>query len=251
MAENYISASTKTSRQAVKRLPQPVLLQFHRVPRIPPLIPTPNAGRSMLPAPQDLVQRITALHGETVARWHVEPIDNQYDGLLGIICQQHQCNFLLWHEEDVARSPDVADQRIAAVKRAIDGYNQQRNDWIEKIDEALIGMLTDEGILPREAARLNTETPGSAIDRLSIMSLRVYHFVEQLERDDVDDTHRKKALDRLDRCRLQHADLSQSLAELFDDVWSGRKLLKVYRQMKMYNDPTLNPYLYRSQRLAS
>jgi hypothetical protein len=205
----------------------------------------------MLPAPQDLVQRITALHGETVARWHTDPPDNQYDGLLGVVCQQHQYNFLLWHEEDVARSPDVSDTRIAAVKRAIDGYNQQRNDWIEKIDEALIDLLSAEGILPRESARLNTETPGSATDRLSIMSLRIYHLVEQLDREGVDADHRAKVQQRLDRCRLQHADLSHALAELLDDIWCGRKLLKVYRQMKMYNDPSLNPYLYRAHLLAS
>ena len=204
----------------------------------------------MLPAPQDLVQRITSLHGETVARWHTDTPDNKYDGLLGTVCQQHQHNFLLWHEEDIARSPDVSDRRIAAVKRSIDRYNQQRNDWMEKIDEALIELLGNEGVLPREAARLNTETPGSAIDRLSIMSLRIYHFVEQLDREDAPADHRAKVQERLDRCRLQHADLSQALTELLDDIWSGRKLLKVYRQMKMYNDPTLNPYLYRSQRLA-
>lgn len=205
----------------------------------------------MLPAPQDLVQRITTLHGETVARWHTDAPDNKYEGLLAVVCQQHQYNFLLWHEEDIARSPDVSDTRIAAVKRAIDGYNQQRNDWIEKIDEALIELLSVEGILPRESARLNTETPGSATDRLSIMSLRIYHFVEQLDREGVDADHRAKVQQRLDRCRLQHADLSHALAELIDDIWCGRKLLKVYRQMKMYNDPSLNPYLYRSHRLAS
>jgi hypothetical protein len=205
----------------------------------------------MLPAPQDLVQRITTLHGETVSRWHTDSPDNKYDGLLGVVCQQHQYNFLLWHEEDIARSPDVSDRRIAAVKRSIDRYNQQRNDWIEKIDEALIELLSAEAILPREAARLNTETPGSAIDRLSIMSLRIYHFGEQLDREGADCEHRTKVQERLNRCRLQHADLSQALTELLDDIWSGRKVLKVYRQMKMYNDPTLNPYLYRSQRLAS
>ncbi len=110
---------------------------------------------------------------------------------LATVCQQHQFNFLLWHEEDIARSPDVPDDRIAAVKRSIDRYNQQRNDWIEKIDEALIELLAAEGMLPRAGARLNTETPGSAIDRLSIMSLRIYHFEEQLARDGADETHRK------------------------------------------------------------
>ena len=170
--------------------------------------------------------------------------------MMATICQQHSFNFLLWHEEDVARSPDVSDERIAAVKRAIDRYNQQRNDWIEKIDKSFIDLLTDEAILPRAGARLNTETPGSAIDRLSVMSLRIYHFEEQLTREGADEQHRINVGERLARCRLQHSDLSQSLVELLEDIWSGRKRLQVYRQMKMYNDPTLNPYLYRTQRLA-
>jgi uncharacterized protein DUF4254 len=205
----------------------------------------------MLPDPHKLVQQIIELHRGTVARWHDTPPDNPYDGLLATICQQHQYNFLLWHEEDIARSPDVSDNRIAAVKRAIDRYNQQRNDWIEKIDEALIQLLSAEGVLARADARINTETPGSAIDRLSIMALRIYHFDEQLTRDGAEEAHRASVRERLARCRAQHVDLSQSLAELLADIWSGRKLLKVYRQMKMYNDPTLNPYLYGSRRLAS
>jgi hypothetical protein len=204
----------------------------------------------MLPAPHELVAEITALHRKMVVRWHRVAPDNTYEGLLGTICQQHQFNFLLWHEEDIARSPDVSDRRIAAVKRSIDRYNQQRNDWIEKIDEVLVGLLGAEGVRPRAEARLNTETPGSAIDRLSIMALRIYHFEEQLSREGSDEVHCAKVRERLDRCHLQHADLSQALAELLDDIRAGRKLLKVYRQMKMYNDPSLNPYLYRSHRLV-
>ncbi len=204
----------------------------------------------MLPDPKSLVDEITRLHEETTARWHLCPADNPYDGLLGTVCQQHQFNYLLWHEEDIARSPDVPDQRIAAVKRAIDRYNQQRNDWIEKIDEALMQALAAESVLPLRDARPNTETPASAIDRLSIMALRIYHFEEQKLRDDVDAIQRGTVEERLARCRIQHAELSQSLVELIEDLFAGRKLLKVYRQMKMYNDPMLNPYLYRSRRLA-
>jgi hypothetical protein len=105
-------------------------------------------------------------------------------------------------------------------------------------------------VLPRRDARLNTETPASAIDRLSIMALRIYHFEEQYQRDDIDSPQRASVDERLTRCRMQHADLSQALAELLDDIFTGRKLLKVYRQLKMYNDPMLNPYLYRSHRQA-
>lgn len=201
----------------------------------------------MLPVPEQLVRQITELQRDAVVRWHSTVPDNSFDGLLATVCEQHQFNFLLWHEEDIARSPEVSDARIAAVKRAIDRYNQQRNDAIERIDEALIQLLTNEGVLPRADARLNTETPGSAIDRLSIMELRLFHFEEQLQREDVDDRHRTSVGEKLARCRLQHADLSHSLAELFESLWSGRKKLKVYRQMKMYNDPTLNPYVYRSR----
>jgi hypothetical protein len=194
--------------------------------------------------PKRIVKAVNNLHRETVVRWHECEPDNAYEDLLGTICQQHQYNFLLWHEEDIARSPDVSDARIAMVKRAIDGYNQQRNDWIERIDEALVEIFAEAGVKPAEDARLNTETPGNACDRLSIMSLRIYHLEEQLERNDVDQAHVERITQRLQRCRVQEADLSQSLVELLTDLAAGRKMLKVYRQMKMYNDPTMNPYLY-------
>ena len=149
----------------------------------------------------DWVQRVTEMHRETVARWHEMPVDNPYDGLLGIACQQHQFNFLLWHEEDVARSPNVSDQRIAEVKRQIDKYNQQRNDWIEKIDVAILEALAEEGVTPTETVPLNTETPGSATDRLSIMSLRIFHMDEQLQRDDADEAHKQGVQVKLARAR--------------------------------------------------
>ena len=202
---------------------------------------------------QKLVQQITQLHRDTVCRWHAdcpdnkEPLDNPYTGLLHTVCEQHQFNYLLWHEEDIARSPDVGNERIAQVKRAIDRYNQQRNDAIERIDEAILELLKSSGVFTQPGARLNTETPGAAVDRLSIMSLRIYHLEEQTERTDADAAHLQKVAERLARCRVQHADLAWSLAELLEDLQAGRKQLKVYRQMKMYNDPTLNPYLYRQR----
>jgi hypothetical protein len=152
---------------------------------------------------------------------------------------------LLWHEEDVARSPDVGDAKIAAVKRAIDGYNQKRNDAIEKIDDYLKREVETRGIVVLPTARLNTETPGQAIDRLSILALRIYHMEDQLERSDATAEHLARVRVKLEILHIQHEDLSGSLQELFNDIFAGRNRLKLYRQFKMYNDPSLNPYLYQ------
>jgi hypothetical protein len=189
---------------------------------------------------------ITQLHQKMVALWHDEEMSNPYTGFLQIVCQQHTFNFVLWHEEDIARSPNVTDSRIAAVKRAIDRYNQQRNDCIEKIDDFLVDQLHSRGIVAQAEARLNTETPGSTIDRLSILALRLYHMREQADRADASREHRDKAHAKLAILVEQHHDLSAALGELLDDVFAGRKRLKVYRQFKMYNDPALNPYLYQA-----
>jgi hypothetical protein len=193
------------------------------------------------------VREITELQQAAVARWHQEPISNPHEGFLQIVCEQHQFNYLLWHEEDIARSPDVGDAKIAEVKRAIDRYNQQRNDRIEKLDDWLIAELGRRQVRLVDGAPLNTETPGSAIDRLSILSLRIFHMQEQLERSDASGEHLAKVSQRLAVIHDQHRDLSQSLSELAADIFAGRKRLKVYRQFKMYNDPTLNPYLYQSK----
>jgi hypothetical protein len=191
------------------------------------------------------VDEITELHARTVALWHAQEIANPYSGFLQLVCQQHTYNYLLWHEEDIARSPNVGDARIAAVKRAIDGYNQKRNDGIEQLDAAILQMLAAQKIEPHSDARQNTETPGSAIDRLSILALRRYHMQEQADRADASQEHRDKARGRLAVLAEQHADLSRSLAELLDDIFAGRNRLKVYFQFKMYNDPSMNPYLYK------
>lgn len=192
------------------------------------------------------VHRVTELHRETVVRWHHQDIDNPYSGILGVVCTQHGFNFRLWHEEDIARSEAAGDAEIARVKRSIDRLNQQRNDWIERIDDAITERLIELGIGPEIHAPLNTETPGSCIDRLSIMSLRLFHLDEQLQRTDVDGEHVERVEQKLATCLLQCEDLAESLSELLDDIATGRKRHKTYRQCKMYNDPTLNPYLYRT-----
>ncbi len=199
-------------------------------------------------------EKIVELQAELVELWHQEPIRNPYSGLLATVCEQHSYNYQLWHEEDIARSPDVSDAEIARVKRSIDRFNQKRNDWIEKIDDEITVMVEASEIVASdvaaEGAPLNTETPGSAMDRLSIMSLRIFHLHEQLDRTDVDDDHRKSVQQKIAICMMQQHDLRNSLQQLLDDIFAGKKRHRTYCQFKMYNDPTLNPYLYQAKKSA-
>jgi hypothetical protein len=192
------------------------------------------------------LHEITELHAATVQQWHQHQIDNQYEDFLELVCRQHQQNFKLWHQEDIARSPDVSDSDLARVKRSIDKLNQQRNDLIEQLDDSLIRQLNLLGVTAQPNAKLNTETPGSVTDRLSILSLRIYHMEEQAFRTDASEEHVAKAKSRLEILYEQHCDLCRSLQDLLDDIFAGRKLMKTYRQLKMYNDPTMNPYLYNA-----
>ena len=192
------------------------------------------------------VTDLTQMQIDTVRRWHAEPIGHSLEGLLGLVCDQHAINFRLWHEEDKARSPTATDMEIAAVKRTIDGLNQQRHNQIEKVDDAISEAVAAAGIPVAADAPINTETPGSVIDRLSILSLRLFHYGEQCERSDTEPEHRAKVAQRLAVCETQLADLSLSLQQLLDDIFAGRKRHKTYRQMKMYNDASLNPAIYNA-----
>jgi hypothetical protein len=160
------------------------------------------------------------------------------------IAENHRNNRLLWDEEDQARRTDVEDAAIAANKRAIDGYNQRRNDAIERIDEALLARL--ERVAPAPDAWHSSETAGAMIDRLSILSLKIHHMRLQTVRDDASAEHVAACRDKLARLLLQRDDLARCLDTLLARAAEGRAFWRVYRQFKMYNDPTLNPYLYRS-----
>ena len=193
------------------------------------------------------VTKIVELQTKTVERWHHESIDNPYQGIESTICQQHSFNYQLWHEEDIARSRDVTDAEIARVKRSIDQFNQQRNDWIEKVDDEITEAVEKAGTAADSSVPMNTETPGSTIDRLSILSLRIYHLREQLERDDVSQEHLDSVQQKIAICLLQQDELKNALQQLLDDIFAGRKRHRTYRQLKMYNDPALNPYLYKAK----
>lgn len=193
------------------------------------------------------VRQIVALHETTVSDWHAGFIENKFEGLLEVVCQQHIFNYELWHQEDIARSPNAGDSAIAQVKRAIDRLNQARNDHIEMIDDWISAYLAAHQIAPSPEARQHTETIGSVIDRLSIMALRIYHYVEQTQRSDATVEHLDKVQNRLNICREQRGDLAAALEMLVAEIASGQAKHKTYRQFKMYNDPNLNPYLY-SQR---
>jgi hypothetical protein len=164
------------------------------------------------------------------------------------IAANHRFNCLLWREEDKARRQDVPAADIAAGKRRIDAYNQQRNDAVEAIDEALLAGLA--GITPAFDARLSSETAGAMIDRLSILALKIHHMRAQTERSDVEGAHIEACAARLQRLVGQRADLSGCLDRLLSEARDGRAYFKVYRQFKMYNDPALNPYLYGQARTA-
>jgi hypothetical protein len=164
-------------------------------------------------------------------------------GLWQCIEENHRYNALLWDEEDKARRTDVVADEIAAGKRLIDRYNQKRNDAIEAIDEIILGALQD--VTRAGNARLNSETAGSIIDRLSILSLKILHMREQTLRMDVGQEHIAVCAARLQTLREQRKDLAACLDALLSGAASGSVYFKMYRQFKMYNDPELNPFLYR------
>jgi len=180
------------------------------------------------------------------------------DGGLWLWMQaNHRFNCLLWAEEDLARRTQVVDAEIAANKRAIDRYNQARNDATERVDELLLTELglvdpasvrTDAPVSTVGAgSRLNSETAGSIIDRLSILALKVHAMRQQTERRDVDEAHRSSSRGKLQRLQHQRADLIGCLDKLLADCRAGRAHFKVYRQFKMYNDPRFNPALVSEQ----
>lgn len=198
---------------------------------------------------------VIALHDRLLATpaWPAEEPAAPDESLWHWVQTNHRFNCRLWAEEDLARRTTVGDAQIAANKRAIDGFNQARNDATERVDELLLMALglvdaasasTDAPVTTVAAgARLNSETAGSIADRMSIMALKVNAMRAQTQRRDVDAQHIESSQVKLDRLQQQRADLGDCLEALLADSLAGRAYFKVYRQFKMYNDPRFNPAL--------
>ena len=192
-------------------------------------------------------QVLARMQDQANQQWHADQPFAAADGLLHhLALEQHRANFDLWHEEDKARSPQAQDSVITEVKHAIDRLNQLRNDLVEQIDELLLAAAGNQN----EAAPLHSETPGLIIDRLSILSLKIYHTAEEAQRLSASDAHHARNQARLEVLAVQRADLAGCLDALWQDVEGGRRRFKLYRQMKMYNDPDLNPVLYRGKKAS-
>jgi hypothetical protein len=177
---------------------------------------------------------------------HVDtPISNPYERETIEYSLYLKCwiDTVQWHLEDIIRDPHIDPTEALSIKRRIDRSNQDRTDLVEEIDSYFRKVYYE--VIPLPDARLNTESPAWAIDRLSILALKIWHMKEQTERKDADAEHVAKCQAKLDVLLEQQVDLSTAIDQLLEDIQQGRKYMKVYRQMKMYNDPATNPILYK------
>lgn len=188
---------------------------------------------------------LRAFHDRTVAmpEWSQAAPNAFVNDVWQWVRTNHRCNCLLWAEEDEARRIDVADSSIVANKRAIDRYNQQRNDAVEQIDAALLARIGH--VTPSADAWQPSETAGAMIDRMSILALKIFNMGRAAQRSDATDVHRAACAEKLARLGTQRGDLGRCLDLLLTRAAQGCAFWRVYRQFKMYNDPELNPALYR------
>ena len=194
-------------------------------------------------------QQCNEIFNKAIDDYHVTdsvdtPINNPYeresiDNRLYLKCW---IDTVQWHLEDIIRDPHIDPIEALSIKRRIDRSNQDRTDLVEQIDSYFRQKYSD--VTPLPDARLNTESPAWAVDRLSILALKIYHMKEQTQRDDATEEHKARCQAKLNVLLEQQKDLSLAIDQLLEDIQEGRKYMKVYRQMKMYNDPSTNPVLY-------
>ena len=189
-----------------------------------------------------LVKQIIAFHQQAICNWQQSPVTTQQSGLMSYIESNHLFNFKLWNAEDRARRTDMGDNFVVTAKREIDFYNQQRNNQMENIDKTMIELLSP---LSPQQCPVNSEAPGMIIDRLSILALKIYHMQLQTQRSDVEQEHITNCHTKLQQLIIQKDQLSTCLEELLVAVVNKTRTFRVYHQHKMYNDPQLNPQLYK------
>lgn len=189
--------------------------------------------------------RLIERHREWTQLWHTGPTETLSAEPWCHIERNHRMNFDLWHEEDIARRDDLGAERVRQAKRTIDRCNQARNDAVERTDVWLLQSL-GAGSQPLRGA-LHSETPGMMIDRLSIMALKLYHMQEEAARVTAPAEQRARCAAKAATIEEQMADLRHCLDELLRDIRAGVRRFKLYRQFKMYNDPSLNPELYKQK----
>lgn len=197
----------------------------------------------------NFTQSSNSIFDRTISDYHKTdnvdtPINNPYTerSIEYYLYLKNWIDTVQWHFEDIIRDPEIDPVEALALKRRIDKSNQDRTDLVELIDSYFLDKYKDIKVLPN--ARINTESPAWAIDRLSILALKIYHMQQEAERTDTSEEHRQQATQKLNVLLTQREDLSTAIEELLQDIASGEKYMKVYKQMKMYNDPALNPVLY-------
>ena len=160
-----------------------------------------------------------------------------------LLYEKNWIDTVQWHYEDIIRDPDIDPNEGMSLKRLIDSSNQNRTEMVEYIDSYFLKLYSN--VSPKPDAKVNTESPAWALDRLSILILKIYHMKEESLREDVSEQHRNTCNEKLQVLLEQQKDLSESIDQLLEDLSKGEKKMKVYKQMKMYNDETLNPVLYK------
>ena len=193
--------------------------------------------------PSHFVISLQSLHRDSIPAWKTEGIVLSQHDLFQPIEENHAFNFQLWQAEDRARRKDRGDEFVVQAKREIDHYNQQRNDRMERIDDLLLQQL-----LPAspETCPVHSETPGMMIDRLSILALKAYHMTLQTQRNEVEAEHRQQCLEKLSVINAQQQQLYRCLGQLLQELQQKTRTVQRYHQFKMYNNPSLNPELYRT-----